>query len=238
MPSAQIRPKRGPKQTIPSLNEGEIAITNDTYDLFVGTSTGTNMLVGASSFLLRDLQNLQITSTTYLQLASLLTRLTVLGCHPITLNNTAHFLPFIAYQHRLHITLNGLTLSPLYDYTFITDPANEICGINLLQTFQDDDILQVSYIRKILDLPELPLDLVIGLKYTLQNATAESYSLIQSTNEYYIRLDNQSLPHTTRYIGENVDQKSVYADLLNAITNTAQFERLWLSLLNYAAPLA
>lgn len=236
MSYSKIKPKRGPKQSIPPLEVNEIAITNDTYDLFVGTPTG-NALVGSSSFLLRNLLNLEISPTTYTQLMVLLTRLTFLGCRPITTNNTAFYLPFVAQQHRLHVTLNGLTLSPLHDFTLITDPTNEICGIFLTQPVQDDDMLQVSYIRKITDLPELTLDLVIGIKYALQNTTAESYSLIQASNEYYIKLDNQSLPHTYRYLGENIDQKSVYADIPDTTTNYIQFEELWRSLLNYASPL-
>jgi len=235
--SHKIKPKRGPKQTMPTLEVGEIAITNDTYELFVGSTFG-NKLVGASSFLLRDLSNLEHTLPIHQHISLLLTRLTFLGCHPVTPNNHTFYIPFTAQQHRLHVTLNGLTLSPLYDFTFVTDPTNEICGISLAQSIQDDDILQVSYIRKLSELPTLSLDLVIGLKYALQNCTAQSYSIDISPTEYYVKLDNRSLPFTTYLIGTNIDQKPVNADIPNYITNNLQFNKLWSCLLNYASPLA
>lgn len=45
-----IKPKRGPKSSMPPLQKGEIAITTDTYELFVGSPTG-NKLVGENTFL-------------------------------------------------------------------------------------------------------------------------------------------------------------------------------------------
>ncbi|MEM4676018.1 MAG: hypothetical protein QXM12_06995 [Nitrososphaerota archaeon] len=45
-----IKLKRGPKATMPTLAVGEVAITTDTYELYVGTSTG-NKLVGENTFL-------------------------------------------------------------------------------------------------------------------------------------------------------------------------------------------
>lgn len=47
---ATIRPKRGPKNTMPTLQTGEIAITTDTFELFVGHTSG-NKLVGENTFL-------------------------------------------------------------------------------------------------------------------------------------------------------------------------------------------
>lgn len=46
----KIKPYRGPKSTMPTLEVGEIAITTDTYELFVGTPSG-NKLVGENTFL-------------------------------------------------------------------------------------------------------------------------------------------------------------------------------------------
>lgn len=47
---ATIKPKRGPKSTIPTLQNGETAITTDTFELFVGHTSG-NKLVGENTFL-------------------------------------------------------------------------------------------------------------------------------------------------------------------------------------------
>lgn len=46
--SLTITPRRGPQATLPALASGEIAITTDTYRLYVGTSNG-NAEVGGTA---------------------------------------------------------------------------------------------------------------------------------------------------------------------------------------------